>query len=170
MERLQRIQVDTIGQSQDTIRGWCWRAKSCPWGMAWGCVMSGASKSGWGSAFLSGLKSLRPKQDFLLAASSGEPLSYCAMLGHFRRALWTHGGLSRDEASMFSLHSCKCTLLSRANQLLLDEATRAKQGHHALPAMSKAVPKYGLTTSWGKSNANVRCWLPSTQAGSLVHP
>ena len=33
--------------------------------------MSGASKSGWGSAFFSGLKSLRPKQDFLLAASSG---------------------------------------------------------------------------------------------------
>ena len=159
----------TISKSEDIIRGWCWRTKSCPSGMAWGCVMGGASKSAWGSFFYSGLQSLRPKQDLLIAASSGKPLiAYCAMLGHFRRILWIYGGLSRDQVAMFS-HSCKCTLLSWANQLLLDEATRAKQGHHVLPTMSKAVPKYGRDDIVGQ----IRCqrevlaeihkgWIPCT--------
>ena len=173
----QRVQVDTISKSEGIIRGWCRRTKSCPRGMAWGCVMGGASKSDWGSFFYSGLQSLRPKQDFLIAACSGKPLAYCAMLGHFRRILWTYGGLSRDEAAVFSLHSCKCTLLSWANQLLLDEATRAKQGHHVLPTMSKAVPKYGRDDIVGQIRrqrealaAIHKGWIPCTPLNRGLQP
>ena len=30
-----------------SLRGWCWRSKTCPTGFAWGCQISGAPGNGW---------------------------------------------------------------------------------------------------------------------------
>ena len=44
---------------------------------------------------------------FWLRQAANISLNYCAMLGHFRRCLTFSGGLTREQAGLFSLHSCK---------------------------------------------------------------
>ena len=71
--------------------------------------------------------------------SAKEPISFASALRHFRCLLVSIG---IENAEEFTLHSCKATLLSWYAQLDMDDAQRAKAGHHRLP-LGHSVGLYG---------------------------
>ena len=75
--------------------------------MAWAIISSGLCSRKWTELLYEAICQLRgacPERDFLLD-SRGLPLGYCGMLGHLRRCLVVHAGLSKSVACLFSLHS-----------------------------------------------------------------
>ena len=69
-------------------------------------------------------------------------MCYSSMLAIFRRCLIGYAGLSPSEAVRYTLHSCKVTTLSWANQVAIDAQLKAAQGHHATVEVGKSVRKY----------------------------
>ncbi|OLQ03505.1 hypothetical protein AK812_SmicGene13561 [Symbiodinium microadriaticum] len=81
------------------------------------------------------------KRDFFMCRNNA-PMCYSSMLAIFRRCLIGYVGLSPSEAVRYTLHSCKVTTLSWANQVAIDAQLKAAQGHHATVEVGKSVRKY----------------------------
>ena len=142
---VQRMALDSVVLDGGALMGWCWQTKSSVRGMAWAMISSGLYSRKWTEFLYEAICQLRgacPERDFLLD-SRGLPLGYCGMLGHLRRCLVVHAGLSKSVACLFSLHSLKTTLLSWACQLGVAETLRSGQGHHRSSQASHCVQRYG---------------------------
>ena len=98
------------------------------------------------------------------------PLSYGQVLSSFR-GLLVQLGVPLGEASRFSLHSMKVTLLSMLSQLGESESSRAAQGHHA-HRESFSVKLYSRDDVWQALHCQAQAanklrsgWVPSTAQG-----
>ena len=112
--------------------------------VAW--LGSGLFDAAWDEFFLGAIDCLReklPKRDFLFRVSRSRPLGYTKMLAQNRRCLVVHAGLSPEEASWFTLHSLKTTLLAWSNQLNVADSFKSAQGHHRVAFVSRCMPQYG---------------------------
>ena len=140
----QRIDLSSILRAGGSLRGWCWRSKTCPTGFAWGCQLAGATGNDWaqqlGEALLD-VHTESPDRDFLLGYEKG-PMPYSTALAHFRRCLVKYTSLTVEDARKFTLHSLKTTLLTWGLQLQVGVEERAAQGHHRLRNSSGCVEKY----------------------------
>ena len=164
----QRLEFSTVSLEAESLRGWCWRTKTQVCGMPFGVSCRGVTGKMWGRLFGEQLLARavqEPKRDFLVARC-GQPMGYTSMLAQMRRCLCLHAGLTPTEAGLFTLHSCKATSLSWAQQLGLPLQLRAAQGHHRLP--NEAVRKYGRDDVWPQLRAQhrilsavARGWRPS---------
>ena len=138
-----RIELSSLQIADCSLRGWCWRSKTCPTGFAWGCQISGATGYGWaqwlGAELLSAHEAC-PQRDFLFASTKG-PVAYATALAHLRRCLVKYTSLAVTEARQFTLHSLKTTLLTWGLQLQVGVEERAAQGHHRLRNSSGCVEK-----------------------------
>ncbi|CAE7639665.1 unnamed protein product, partial [Symbiodinium microadriaticum] len=103
------------------------------------CSWTGADK--WSRMPCKEVSEQDKKRDFFMCRNNA-PMCYSSMLAIFRRCLIGYGGLSPSEAVRYTLHSCKVTTLSWANQLDSDAQLKAAQGHHATVEVGKSVRKY----------------------------
>ena len=141
---VQRMDLGALTASGGIIKGRCWRSKTSAKGFLFACYACGALATHWGLGLLQDVQELRrqnPVRDFLLS-HHGKPLSYTVMLSLLRRCLMVHAGLTASDASKFTLHSLKCTVLSWAEQFGVAAPDRAAQGHHRLVG-AESVQKYG---------------------------
>ncbi|CAE7611146.1 unnamed protein product [Symbiodinium sp. CCMP2592] len=127
---------------QEVGRGISFRTKTSERGAPFGVVGVGLIGP-WFSSWLALLKNEwgrignvagHVEPDALLFHSSDDelfvPMTYGEGLATLRHLLWQWNKLSKAQVENFTLHSCKTTLLSWANQLCISEARRAVQGHH----------------------------------------
>ena len=140
----QRTDFQSVVVDKTSVRAWCWRSKTSAVGIPWGVLLDGASGLGWGGRLgrlMLQVSEQDKKRDFFMCRNNA-PMCYSSMLAIFRRCLIGYGGLSPSEAVRYTLHSCKVTTLSWANQLDSDAQLKAAQGHHATVEVGKSVRKY----------------------------
>ena len=184
----QHIKWDTILASSWCLRSTCFSAKTSRRGVPFGVISWGIFGDStcihktWIAKYLqllgeewdrleASFGSLTP--DCLFFTSNDEefcPLSYGQVLSNFR-GLLIHLGVPSGEASRFTLHSMKVTLLSTLSQLGESESSRAAQGHHA-HRESFSVKLYSRDDVWQalkcQEQVSVRLrsgWTPSTAQG-----
>ena len=138
---LQRIDCQSLQIQDGIIRGNCWRTKSSKIGMPFGLLCFGIHNC-WQDAALQLQESMR-KCDYLFAGPSGARANFCYALGRLRHFLVDIGGISEEQASVYTLHSLKTTALSWALQVDVDAEQRRHWGHHrAKDPGSNMVSKY----------------------------
>ena len=118
-------------RTKTSVRGAPFGVQGCglygPWFAKWLALL----KKEWGR--IAGV--VGPVEPDALLFHSGEeelyvPMTYGECLATLRHLLSAWGQFSVDKIGNFTLHSCKTTLLSWANQLCLSEELRTVQGHH----------------------------------------
>ena len=120
------VRWGTLNYEQGVGRGISFRTKTSVRGAPFGAQ---------GCGLYGGLLYSRRDGVVLLPFHSGEeelyvPMTYGECLATLRHLLSAWGQFSVDQIGNFTLHSCKTTLLSWANQLCLSEELRTVQGHH----------------------------------------
>ncbi|CAE7267833.1 unnamed protein product [Symbiodinium sp. CCMP2592] len=140
------VRWGTVLFEQDVGRGISYRIKTSVRGAPFGVVGTGLYGP-WFALWLALLKDewtqiselvgpVEPDALLFHTAAQGEedalyiPMTYGEALATLRHLLAKWGRLSHEQIAIFTLHSCKSTLLSWANQLLLSEDLRSVQGHH----------------------------------------
>ena len=184
----QHIKWDSILASSWCLRSTCFRTKTSRRGVPFGAISWGIFgdqafvHKTWIAKYLQLLGeewdrleatfgSFAP--DCLFFTSNEEefcPLSYGQVLSSLR-GLLIQLGVPSGEASRFTLHSMKVTLLSILSQLGESESSRAAQGHHA-HRESFSVKLYSRDDVWQalkcqeQAAAKLRLgWIPSTAQG-----
>ena len=153
--------------TQDALLGESWHTKTSDRGMPFGVDGRGLLGGGnWCELYkalidvwLSGMPAPEAAQvDFLMPSVSKPsltglaPVTYVAACVHMRRLLSEVEGITPE---VYTLHSCKATVLSWALQLRLPEEDRAKQGHHR----TRTSHSVGL---YGRDDVAPMLWLQET--------
>ena len=184
----QHVKWDEILASSWCMRSTCFRTKTSRRGVPFGVISWGifgdpqCIHKSWLAKYLHLLgeewvrleASLGPfTPDCLFFTSNDEefcPLSYGQVLSSLR-GLLIHIGVPSNEASRFTLHSMKVTLLSILSQLGESESSRAAQGHHA-HRESFSVKLYSRDDVWQALKCQEQVclklrtgWVPSTAQG-----
>ena len=184
----QHVKWDAILASSWCLRGTCFRTKTSrrgvPFGvLSWGIFgdLSCIHKT-WVAKYLQllGEEWMRLETSFgaftpdcLFFTSNDEefcPLSYGQVLSSLR-GLLVYLGVPSGEASRFTLHSMKVSLLSILSQLGESESSRAAQGHHA-HRESFSVKLYSRDDVWQALKCQEQVslklrsgWIPATAQG-----
>ena len=154
---LQRICTSSLSIASDSLRGSCWTTKTSLTGQPFAVTHFGLSgrdtASAWTITWLSHVQDsllktreclgVETEPDFLIptpriwdspnVAVFNTPLQYHQALTLLRwlvQTPWRSPLLTANEASAFTLHSLKVSLLSASAQLRLPEESRRLQGHH----------------------------------------
>ena len=167
---IQRSASRDMCLADGVLRGNAWRTKSSKGGMPFGVICSGIY-SDW-SRGVQVLMAARAKCDFLLADAKGNCASYAQVLGWFRYLLVHKGGLSPEQAALYTLHSLKTTGLSWALQLEVPEPYKKAWGHHRGNSGERMVSLYGrddvlpaLRAQWRVLSCVREGWVPLTPQG-----
>ena len=149
----QRTDLRSLVYNGENLRGLSWRTKTTNRGQAFGVLAQGLlSKRSfhWMHRYLSTLDALLDRVgaediDYLMPDVMDQtgvvlplqPMSYATAVKWLRycvRAPWKQQPGSRLDPSMFTIHSCKATVLSWSAQQahLLTEEARLQQGHHRI--------------------------------------
>ena len=159
---LQRICTSSLSIASDSLRGSCWTTKTSLSGQPFAVTHFGLSgrdtASAWTITWLSHVQDtllktretlgVETEPDFLIPTPRSwdsphtpvfnTPLQYHQALTLLRwlvQTPWRSPLLSPTEASAFTLHSLKVSLLSASAQLRLPEESRRLQGHHKLSSV-----------------------------------
>ena len=184
----QHVKWDAILASTWCVRGTCFRTKTSRRGVPFGVFSWGifgdasCTHKTWVAKYLQLLGEEWERletcfgaftPDCLFFTSNEEefcPLSYGQVLSSLR-GLLVHVGVPSGEASRFTLHSMKVTLLSILSQLGESESSRAAQGHHA-HRESYSVKLYSRDDVWQALKCQEQVslklrsgWIPSTAQG-----
>ena len=184
----QHIKWDEILASSWCLRSTCFRTKTSRRGVPFGAISwgifgdPGCIRKTWLAKYLQllGEEWVRLEASFgafvpdcLFFTSNDEefcPLSYGQVLSSLR-GLLVYVGVPSGEASRFTLHSMKVTLLSILSQLGESESSRAAQGHHA-HRESFSVKLYSRDDVWQALKCQEQVsfklssgWVPSTPQG-----
>ena len=153
---LQRSHLASWQLDQTSLRGLTWRAKTCSTATPFGILLSGLLSQGswnWAMKFLTTLDSIYTTQDpnqidYAIPAfhQNSEPVTpfeamTCAEALYYLRFYMTlpwsqHSAQLQVEASSYSVHSLKATVLSWAAQANLPEEDRRVHGKHKPAQMS----------------------------------
>lgn len=138
---LQRVDCQSLQIQDGVIRGSCWRTKSSKIGMPFGLLCLGIYSS-WQAAAHRLQESVR-NCDYLFPGPSGARANFCYALGRLRYLLVNVGGISAEQASVYTLHNLKTTALSWALQVDVNAEQRRLWGHRrAKDPGSSMVSKY----------------------------
>ena len=159
---LQRICTSSLSIASDSLRGSCWTTKTSLTGQPFAVTHFGLSgrdtASAWTITWLSHVQDsllktreslgVETEPDFLIPtprvwdspdiAVFNTPLQYHQALTLLRwlvQTPWRSPLITANEASAFTLHSLKVSLLSASAQLRLPEESRRLQGHHKLSSV-----------------------------------
>ena len=159
---LQRICTSSLSIASDSLRGSCWTTKTSLTGQPFAVTHFGLSgrdtASAWTITWLSHVQDsllktrvclgVETEPDFLIPTPRiwdspnvvvfNTPLQYHQALTLLRwlvQTPWRSPLLTANEASAFTLHSLKVSLLSASAQLRLPEESRRLQGHHKLSSV-----------------------------------
>ena len=146
----QHVLWSSISVDGRTLRGLCYRTKSCKSGVPFAALGEGLLGSvvcddqAWPFIYLSLLGEIWDEtcevlgSDFVpdslfftWEASEFAPMSYGQALRILRILLSRQGRALPVQAQSYTLHSCKATFLSYMSQLCLDSEARRKQRHHS---------------------------------------
>ena len=149
----QRINLRSLVYNGENLRGLSWRTKTTNRGQAFGVLAQGllSQKSfHWMHRYLLTLDAVLDRVladyiDYLMpdvvdqtgVALRIRPMSYATAMKWLRyciRVPWKQQTGSRLDPSVFTIHSCKATVLSWSAQQahLLTEESRLQQGHHRM--------------------------------------
>ena len=184
----QRVDLRSLVYDGENLRGLSWRTKTTHRGQAFGVLAQGLlSKRSyhWLHKYLLTLDAVLTRvgmeyMDYLMPDVSGQqgivlplqPMSYASALKWLRhciRAPWKQQQSTLLDPEVFTVHSCKATLLSWSAQQahLLTEEERLQQGHHRISAKGSlrlysrddVYPALRLQTLL--RNAVLQGWRPS---------
>ena len=198
---LQRICTSSLSIASDSLRGSCWTTKTSLTGQSFAVTHFGLSgrdtASAWTITWLSHVQDslLKPREtlgvetepDFLIPTPRSwdsphtpvfnTPLQYHQALTLLRwlvQTPWKSPLLRANEASAFTLHSLKVSLLSASAQLRLPEESPKLQGHHKLSSVQLYSRDDTIQSLWLQRQIAVQIQLgwrpPRPQArGSQPH-
>ncbi len=193
---LQRICTSSLSIASDSLRGSCWTTKTSITGQPFAVTHFGLSgrdtASAWTITWLSHVQDslLKTREslgvdtepDFLIPDSPNvavfnTPLQYHQALTLLRwlvQTPWRSPLITANEASAFTLHSLKVSLLSASAQLRLPEESRRLQGHHKLSSVQLYSRDDTIQSLWLQRQIAVQIQLgwrpPRPQArGSQPH-
>ena len=184
---LQRICTSSLSIASDSLRGSCWTTKTSltgqPFAVTHFGLSGGDTASAWTITWLSHVQDsllktretlgVETEPDFLIPTPRSwdsphtpvfnTPLQYHQALTLLRwlvQTPWRSSLLSANEASAFTLHSLKVSLLSASAQLRLPEESRRLQGHHKLSSVQRYSRDDTIQSFWQIAVQIQQGWRP----------
>ena len=166
---MQHVLWSSLQAAQDNVRAISYRTKSSRRGMPFGFVSCGFYDdmgsyyyswvckylhllgSEWDAVVARFGETIPDALFFISGASEWQPMTYAQALSAFRGVL-VLAGMTPSEASSYTLHSLKTSLLAALAQLQVSFRKRGLQGHHRSSSGNGCVLLYGRDDVHGALN------------------